>query len=180
MQHADDHTDLTLETSQEVEQGGYTPSFDIYDYIPFRLVQAQMKMHASLRPESAPEAQKIATLSQTEFRVLVLVASKGPMAPSDVASEYGFDRAVVTRAMSSLVRKGMLLKERQATNQRSKLAQLTALGIQYVEYEFNILRDYGQHLDQSLTASEKKQLFQLLNKLEKANASYPRSVERER
>ncbi len=147
-------------------------AFDIHTYIPFRLVVAQTKMHASLRPESAEGARAIAELSQTEFRILVLLASKGPMQPSAVAEEYGFDRAMVTRALSSLAKKGLLTNERQESNQRSKIAVLTEKGREYAQVEFSVLEHYGQHLDKALNKGEKAKLFEILDKLLIANEQF--------
>lgn len=146
--------------------------FDIYQYIPFRLVQTQLKMHASIRPEKTERAAALANLSQTEFRILILLASKGPMAPSVIADEYGFDRAVVTRSLSTLVKKLLLTNERDKDNQRSKVATLTALGEQYADIEFSVLRKYGTHLDAALDEGEKDTLFKLLEKLLDANNVY--------
>ena len=146
--------------------------FDIHDYIPFRLVVTQTKMHASLKPEKAAGAKAIADLPQTEFRILVLLASKGPMQPSAVADVYGFDRAMVTRALANLAKKGLLTNERQENNQRSKIAVLTELGREYAEVEFGVLRRYGQHLDSVLSKGEKAQLFEMLDKLLIANEQF--------
>lgn len=146
--------------------------FDIHQYIPFRLVQAQLKMHASLRPEKTERAAALANLSQTEFRILILLASKGLMAPSSIADEYGFDRAVVTRAVSTLVKKNLLTNERDENNNRKKVVALTALGEEYADIEFSVLQQYGSHLDSALNKGEKAALFKMLDKLLDANNVY--------
>jgi len=101
-----------------------------------------------------------------------LLASKGSMAPSAIADEYGFDRAVVTRALSALVKKALLTNERDKNNQRSKVATLTTLGEEYAGIEFSVLEKYGSHLDSALDKEEKDTLFKLLEKLLDANKTY--------
>lgn len=140
-------------------------TFDIEQYIPYRLVQVQLKMQASVQPEKIDSVTPLAELSQTEFRVLILLASKGSMSPSQIADCYGYDRAVVTRALSALVKKGLLTNEYQEGNRRSKVAQLTALGRQYADLEFAMLSDYGANLDSVLSAEEKEALFGMFDRL---------------
>ena len=146
--------------------------FDIYDYIPFRLVTAQLRMHGTLKAEGVESVSSIETLSKTEFRVIVLISSTGPISPSQIAHEYGFDRAVVTRAISTLVKKDLLEYEKSESDQRSKIFRLTPKGEDYVHAGEAVMREYGEHLDRALTPAEKRTLFRLLDKLLSANSEF--------
>ena len=146
--------------------------FDIYEYIPFRLVTAQLRMHGTLKAESVEPVRSIASLSKTEFRVIVLISSTGPISPSKIASEYGFDRAVVTRAISTLMKKNLLEYEKSASDQRSKIFRLTPKGEKYVRAGEVVMSEYAKHLDSALSPAEKRTLFRLLDKLLSANSEF--------
>ena len=148
--------------------------FDLYEYIPFRLVSAQLKMHGTLKAEGVESVCSIEPLSQTEFRVIALISSTGPISPSKIADEYGFDRAVVTRAMSTLVKKSLLEYEKSEPDQRRKIFRLTPKGEEYVRAGEAVMREYGEHLDSALTPAEKRTLFRILDKLLSANSDFNR------
>lgn len=159
--------------SNSVEGAANASEFDIYQYIPFLLVRCQHVMHQVIRPESAMAVKSAESLTQVEFRILFIVALKGSFSPSDIA-EYTFvDRAVVTRAIASLKKKNLIFSEKSTLDQRSKVISLTSLGSEISKQSISYLKEFSDHLDQSITASEKQSLMKILDKLLASAKEYP-------
>ena len=172
----DNQRNNTTAESAKASQGtvvNYSCDFDIDSYIPYRLVQTQLWMHSVINPENTPDAQAIAVLSKTEFRVITLIALKGPIAPSDIAANVGLDRAVATRCLSSLRRKGLIVTHRSEIDQRSKSASLTQTGVNFCDQVIPIMQNFGRYLDDALTSTEKEALLNILGKLLASSHSYP-------
>lgn len=139
--------------------------FNIFEYIPFQLTSTQIKLIGPLRVEATQSMSSIAELTKTEFRVFVMAASCESMTPTDLAQEWGFDRAIVARAISSLKAKSLITTEPLASDLRSKAVRLTKKGEQMRDAAFGIMFEYGAQLDKALTKTEKAALFRTLAKL---------------
>lgn len=146
--------------------------FNLLTYIPFQLVRTQLNLHGTLRTENAPSVKSIATLSKTEFRVFTLIASTKDQTPSEIANTFGFDRAVVARAIATLVNKNLIETEPIKSDLRSKSVKLTQKGTQMAATANKIMSVYGAHLDNALTPDEKAMLFSILEKLLAANEAF--------
>ena len=146
--------------------------FNLLNYIPFRLVRTQLKLHGTLRTENAPSVKAIASLSKTEFRIFALIASAPDKTPSEIAEIFGSDRAIVARAITTLVNKGLFETKAMKSDLRSKSVRLTSKGEQMALAANKIMAAYGAHLDSALTPDEKKMLFSILEKLLAADEAF--------
>lgn len=71
------------------------------------------------------------TLSQ--YRALVVLASRGPQKVADIATELGVAPSTGTRMCDRLIRKGLIGRERSSTDRRIVRLTLTGPGRELVE-----------------------------------------------
>lgn len=150
----------------------FTSDFELEQYIPFKLVQTELNMRKVITLETSDAAKEIASISKNEFRVIIYVAMKAPISPSNIAESIGMDRAVTTRCIASLERKILVVTERSTDDQRSKLVYLSTKGVNVCKQFVSKMQAFSDHLDAALSSKEKIQLMALLHKLLLASNEY--------
>ncbi len=150
----------------------FDEEFDLDEYIPVWLVRTQLNLRNTIKPEGRPPARAISKITKSEFRLLVNVALKGPLSPSEIAKVIGLDRATVTRTLATLVKKGLVSTHRDKTDQRSKSLLLTEKGRSMCDELIPPMKAFGIYLDSALTEYEKRSLRRILNKLVAASRTY--------
>jgi len=146
--------------------------FVLENYIPFRLVQADLKLRSVITPENLAAAAKVVELSKNETRVIAYIGLKGPVPPSSIAAELGLKRAVVTRCLNSLKQNELIVYHDNPADGRSKLLQLTENGANVCEHFLPHMQAFGEYLDEAITAKEKQILLKVLEKLIQAGELY--------
>ncbi len=150
---------------QDTEIPEFTPHFELDEYIPFKIVQLQLLMRQIIELEITHIGGRAAELSRNETRIITFLALKEPTTPSQIATSMRFDRAVVTRVVGSLKRKGLVTTQSSPQDQRSKSVSISADGIEVVGDLLPAMRNISDHLDSALTTKEKQTLMQLFQKL---------------
>lgn len=72
-------------------------------------------------------------VSISQYRALVLLASRGPQRPVDLAEALAIDPSTATRLCDRLVRKRLISRRRQGADRRAVRLDLTARGRQLVD-----------------------------------------------
>ncbi|HUI04284.1 MAG TPA: MarR family transcriptional regulator [Acidimicrobiales bacterium] len=72
-------------------------------------------------------------VSISQYRALVLLASRGPQRPVDLAEALAIDPSTATRLCDRLVHKRLISRRRQGADRREVRLDLTARGQQLVE-----------------------------------------------
>jgi DNA-binding MarR family transcriptional regulator len=85
----------------------------------------------------------------------------GPLNKNQIATQLGFDRTVVHRAIQSLLQEG-LVSERKASSGRALLVQLTAKGHRYREELIQQRRAADEKLRGALSPEDRSTLLRLL------------------
>lgn len=67
-------------------------------------------------------------ISRREWRLLALLAARGPLAPSALAEEAALDRARTSRAIGSLVAKRLVMRQARPGDARRAVVSLTDSG----------------------------------------------------
>lgn len=80
---------------------------------------------------SLAAAEDDVTLPQ--YRVLVLLATRGPQRALDLADHLGVTQSTVTRMCDRLERKGLITRDRPRDNRRVVITTITAAGRQLVD-----------------------------------------------
>lgn len=71
-------------------------------------------------------------VSIPQFRSLVILYSRGPQRPVDLATALGVDPSTVTRLCDRLVRKGLISRRRRGADRRAVQLALSARGTELV------------------------------------------------
>jgi DNA-binding MarR family transcriptional regulator len=129
-------------------------------------------MHRILQPERDDSVRAVAKISQTESRVILLISQRQPLTPSQIADQMGFDRAVVTRTITTLIEKKLIIASPSAEDQRSKSVRLTAKGATLCDQLTAVMDRFSHYLDQLLSDDEKANLLSTLDKLLQGALAY--------
>jgi DNA-binding MarR family transcriptional regulator len=93
-------------------------------------------------------AEVLDDVSLPQFRVLVLVHGRGPMAMNELATSLDVNPSTVTRACDVLVDKKLIRRQPAVDNRRGVCAHLTARGRKLVD---QVLRRRRVLIDEALT-----------------------------
>ena len=169
-------TKNTMEDSDKIDSlktlTPFETTFNIEEYIPYCVLRTQLWMHRAINYENLPSVKAIASISTTEARVLMLIVKQQGITPSKIADTIGFDRAIVTRAMTTLVKKDLVYTETIKENQRSKRIYLTSHGADLCKELISVFERFSAHLDSALEPQERETLTAVLEKLLKASQTY--------
>lgn len=155
----------------------YISDFNFDNYIPFRLVQAQLWMHRILRPESTPSVRKVAKISKVQSRVLLMVALNNAITPTQIADKIGLDPAVVTHTIATLAKKGLATTAAHFADQRSKSIHVTRLGKRLCDELVAVISEFDEYLYSLLDSSETEVFLQILDKLLVGSRRFPKSFQ---
>jgi len=139
--------------------------FDIDKYIPFQIVLTEMLMYRVGKPNQAKDVAAVESLSQGESRILTFIYSGKASSPSDLIEHLYIDKALVTRNVNSLVKKGLLAVEQDSQDRRRKNLAVTDKGEKAALALVVRMQDFERHLDTAISAEEKQALMKTLSKL---------------
>ena len=105
-------------------------------------------------------------ITRREWRLLALLAQAGPLQPSVLAERVALDRARTSRALSSLVAKGLVEREAVASDRRLALVRLSAAGQALHERMFPRIAGINRAMLDGLTPVQVHQLSALLDGLQ--------------
>ncbi|MEO0402722.1 MAG: MarR family winged helix-turn-helix transcriptional regulator [Pseudomonadota bacterium] len=141
-----------------------TPPIDLRSFLTFRLsrLQAQMNSQAQhiLRAHS--------DVGQTEWRVLLLVHSRGESTMAHVVRDGEIDKAQVSRAVKGLTRKGYLDSRVDAGDHRQSILTLTPSGNDLYHGVVPHMRARQEHFTSGLSDAELDVMYKILDRLESA------------
>lgn len=139
--------------------------FDLDRHIPYLLVRSanQIGQITHQRYQDAvPEGQ---ALSLREFRTLLIVASRGVVAPAAVAEATGMDRATVTRALATLRNKGFVTEFQNEQDKRAKFITLTQNGADLSNRIFPQMQAYTDKIEAAFSPAEIRQFTVILERM---------------
>jgi len=105
-------------------RGGQVAEFRLADFLPYRLAvvtEAVSRVFA----EKIEEAFK---LTRPEWRVLAVIVEHGTLSPTLVGQRASMDKVKVSRAVQSLVVKGILRRTQDPSDGRGLLLSVTRKG----------------------------------------------------
>lgn len=91
-----------------------------------------------------------ADVTLPQYRVLVVVATRGPQRPTDLAAELGVAASSITRLCDRLVRKKLVKRQLRASNRREYKIQIT---------------DQGQAIVDAVMVSRRLEIRRLLGRI---------------
>lgn len=140
---------------------------------------------ARLRALTSWQASKVTTLgarltarrmplgARTEFAVLAALEEYGPLSQADVGRRLGLDRNDVNAVMTRLEASRLVTRKVDPENRRRKIVRPTAAGLRHLGRLQGHASAVQDELLAGLTATERRQLHGLLEKVLTAHAPQP-------
>jgi MarR family 2-MHQ and catechol resistance regulon transcriptional repressor len=123
-----------------------------------------MKAHRAMS-RHAMRSIEPSGLGLSDFAVLEMLLNKGPQKVNDIGRRIDLTSGSITTAVDRLEKRGLVVRELDATDRRSRIVRLTPAG------RVRISAIFARHTDalavaaSGLTATERKSLIELLKKL---------------
>ncbi len=131
---------------------------------PGFLIRRLHQVHVSMFLSECKEFK----ITPVQFGVLTVLYKDKMLDQVSIATDLGVDRNTVADVIRRLQRRGLLLRPPSLTDKRTKLAQLTEKGQEFVEAVQPAMIRAQRRFTKSLTRDEQDQLMDLLRKLTRA------------
>ena len=109
--------------------------------------------------------QEVSGLNLSQWRVMTAIADRPGRTASEVVDVTPMDKAIVSRAVGTLVERGLLLRKASQTDGRSSLLQLTASGQSLYDQIVSEMRGSGADGYDVLSADENTTFLQQLDRV---------------
>ena len=96
-----------------------TPGFNLESFLPYRLSVTTNRVSRAFAAQYAQEFG----ISIPEWRAIAVLGAFAPLSSNEICQRTAMDKAKVSRAVASLLKRGLIAREVHATDQR--LIQLT-------------------------------------------------------
>lgn len=134
----------------------------VHDFLTTRLSAVM----GALRKQVTMPYARSADLSISEWRILSLIAHSGTIPFSQLVIESASDKALVSRGVQALERRGLILTRPETETARKRIAcQITKAGQALHDQIITIARRRQAEVLHTLTADERAALFGILVKL---------------
>ncbi|MEM1274486.1 MAG: MarR family transcriptional regulator [Pseudomonadota bacterium] len=126
------------------------------------------RLNARLTAQAARLLRKRSELSLVEWRVLVIVDSRGEASMAEIIRFLDVDKGQMSRVSHRLVRSGLLQSVPSKSDQRVHLLSLTAAGKAAFSRAAPHMRRRREFLLAALSSEEQAQFFHIMSKLGEA------------
>ena len=114
-----------------------------------------------------------ADVTLAQYRLLVLLASRGPQIPSAIAADLGAAPSSVTRLCDRLVAKGLITRRGSTDNRREVLLSISAAGRQVVDAVTRMRRSEIERVVRAVPPGRRAGVIEALNDLGAAAGEVP-------
>lgn len=104
-------------------------------------------------------------LTPPEWAILNLCNENGILKPSEIAEQVAQSRSLVSRWLTQLVDKGLLVQELDPTDRRARLVKITARGIELLPVLAELSRGVNLRFLAVLDEAERAMMMNALQKL---------------
>jgi DNA-binding MarR family transcriptional regulator len=112
-------------------------------------------------------------VSLQQYRALIVLASRGPQRPRDLASALGVDPSTATRLCDRLARKRLISRRRAGADRREVRLDLTPKGNRLIDSVTQRRRQEIEHILASVPPSERANLVRAFEVFGKAAGEIP-------
>ena len=137
------------------------PGLNLKEFLPYRLSIVTNRISASF---ARLYSEKF-NLSIPEWRVMAVLGQQPGLSADEVCSETEMDKVSVSRAVSKLLKKGLLKRDFSGDDRRRSILHLSEAGYGMYAQIVPLALSYEAELKTALTAVEQSQLEKLLDKL---------------
>lgn len=134
----------------------------LQEFLPYRIVALGDRLSRMLARAYADEGVSI-----PEWRVLAVVSQKDKMAARDVVALTPLDKMAVSRAVSSLEEKGLVLRGEDKGDRRVALLSLSAEGRVVFNRIAKLALEFERRLLDDLSTEERRAFGATLGRLER-------------
>jgi len=131
-----------------------------------------MKAHRAVARHAARSIEP-SGLGQSEFAVLEVLLNKGPQKVNDIGRRVGLTSGSITTAIDRLEERGLVVRELDDTDRRTRVVRLTPAGRAHIGGIFEQHAAALEVASSGLTKAERKSLIALLKKLGMAAERIP-------
>ncbi|WP_299297174.1 MarR family winged helix-turn-helix transcriptional regulator [uncultured Tateyamaria sp.] len=140
------------------------PPLKLSGFLTFRLSRLQAQINSQAQYILSTHSD----IGQTEWRVMILVADVGQSTMAAVVREGQIDKAQVSRAVKSLIRKEYMDSHVDPSDHRQSILALTASGRALYDRVLPMMRERQKVLMADLSEDEVATVFSVLDRLEAA------------
>jgi DNA-binding MarR family transcriptional regulator len=108
-----------------------------------------------------------------QYRLLVLLASRGPQTPSAIATDLGAAPSSVTRLCDRLVAKGLIARRPSTGNRREVTLSISAAGRRVVDAVTRVRRGEIERVVRAVPTGRRASVIEALNDLGSAAGEVP-------
>lgn len=130
------------------------------DYYGYHLRMAQLADYADFAREAGPDA-----VSPGRFSLLTLLAHNPGITQSALSQAVGLDKSTLTPALDQLVRKGLVLRRKAASDKRSYALSLSAKGHALLTRLTEGVERHEANVAALLSPAERRQFIALLKRI---------------
>lgn len=163
--------DRRIEESACLDNGSWESPLELQGYLPYRLAVTYNMVTRAF----ANQCRETTGLSIPEWRVLAVLGLQASLTSQDVVNRTAMDKAKVSRAVSSLVDKGLILRDGDPYDHRLNRLSMTAAGEQVYRTVVPMARTLEKRLTDRLTDDDMAQFNALLDRLQEGARSIARS-----
>ncbi|WP_353340093.1 MarR family winged helix-turn-helix transcriptional regulator [Pelagimonas sp. KU-00592-HH] len=135
---------------------------DLQHMVTFRL----SRLHARLTAQATKILKESAGISLMQWRVFVMIESRGTITPAEIVRQTDLDKSQLSRAVKSMVERGLITSETRESDQRAHSLAFTSKGLEVFEQARPYMRDRQARLLNALSAQEREALFAAFQKLD--------------
>ena len=141
---------------------------DLREFLPYRLSALTNRISRGL---AAMYTERF-DLGIWEWRVMAVLGQVSGLSAERVCALTEMDKVSVSRAVAKLLEKGCLRRDIDASDRRRSILGLTPHGYATYARIIPLAREYEAQLLDGLSAGQRKQLFALLDRLDR-NSTAP-------
>ncbi len=124
------------------------------------------RLNAKMNAQAGRVLKENGGLSQTQWRVLVLIDYLGPTSPAHIAREILMDKGQLSRTIKTMSEKGLIKVDASEADNRAVVISRTELGRRVFERAQPAMRQRQADFANSLTQQEREILNRAIDKLE--------------
>lgn len=143
---------------RDAPDGPDTSNFVLEDFFTFRF----LLLARALDREAKRVYGELFGLSLVEYRILAKLGSVGSATVNRLASWMAYDKAQISRAVTSLVGNGYLNRATNAADTRSAILTLTESGEQLYNETIAIGRDRQRALLARLSPEQRREIYETM------------------
>lgn len=126
------------------------------------------RLHGRLNAQAARILSESAGISLSQWRMMVMIDAAGEISASEIVRRTKIDKAMVSRAIKSLVKEGLIEASVSDTDQRLHKIRFTPSGRKRFERAWPHMLERQKGLVRGLSTDECAALFAMLDKIEAA------------